>query len=302
MLGYVEMMRPLNCLMTAVAVLVGGFLITGFDTQALLPVGYAMLAAFLITGGGNAINDWKDIEADRVNRPGRPIPSGRAKPKITLFLSIALFVVGMAIGVFINWATFIIAAINSVLLFVYSHSLQNKILVGNIVVSYLVGSAFLFGGAALGDFTLPILLMLLAALANLSREIIKDLEDVEGDKVGFLKRIVSRVGNTGAPIAERFGLESTGSGVGLRYSRRIPAVAAVSLALAIVVSPIPYLLNVLSRTYLLLLVPTDIVFFLALFQIIRSGRRTTKRYKAVSKLIKTGMLLGLLAFIAGVLF
>ncbi len=300
MLSYLETLRPANCIMTAVAVLIGGFLITGADLTALVPVGYAMVSAFMITGAGNAINDWKDIEADRVNRPGRPIPSGRAKPKMVLLFSVALFAAGMVIGILINWATFIIAAINSVLLYVYSHSLQNKILMGNIIISYLVGSAFLFGGAALGNFTLPLLLMLLAALANLSREIIKDLEDVEGDKIGFLKRIVSRMGNTGAPIAERFGLDS--SGVGLRYNRRIPAVAAVSLALAIVVSPLPYLLHVLSRTYLFLLIPTDIVFFMALLQIIRGGRKTSKKYKAVSKLIKTGMLLGLLAFIAGVMF
>lgn len=50
MLGYVQLLRPLNCLMTAVAVFVGGLLVMGGAPEGLLTLGIAMLAAFLVAG------------------------------------------------------------------------------------------------------------------------------------------------------------------------------------------------------------------------------------------------------------
>ena len=65
-IGYIKLMRPFNCLMTAIAVFIGGLIVSPvvaiFTAEK---IWLAMVAAFLITGGGNAINDYVDVEADR---------------------------------------------------------------------------------------------------------------------------------------------------------------------------------------------------------------------------------------------
>ncbi len=297
MIGYLRLLRPGNAVTGSIAVMVGGFLVLsrlGYPQGLLLNLLIAMLAVFLILGAGNAINDYFDIESDRINRPKRPIPSGQVGRKKALAFSIMLFLIGIALSGFINWVCFAIAVINSLILIAYSLELQDRILWGNIAVSYLVGSTFLFGGAALGNLTLPLLLMLLAGLSNLSREIMKDLEDIEGDKLKFLKRLTSGIKSR---IAERFGF--SGGRARIRYDKKITIVAAVSLLLAIFVSPLPYIMGILGISYLLILIPTDFLFVLAIALMSRASRK--RQFHRISKVIKLGMLLGLVAFIIGVL-
>lgn len=301
--GYFRLLRPLNCAMSSVAIFIGGFLLLWkLQLFAEFPMFLilAMVAGFLITGAGNAINDYVDVEADRINRPKRPIPSGKVKPKTALGLSLVLFAAGILLTVFINWITLIIALFNSLLLVVYSYHLQNKTFLGNGAVAYLVGSSFLFGGASalspsmgMGVLILPLLLMALAGLANFSREIVKDLEDMEGDKLGFLKRFGTRV-------KKGFNRFVAGkSGARPRFGEKEASITAVvALVLTLAVSPLPYLLDILGIGYLLILAPTDICFVGAGAMLVA---RMKKKYSLASKTIKLGMLFGLAAFLIGVL-
>lgn len=296
-LGYLKILRPLNCVMTAVAVFIGGLLVAELGALFFAEKIYlAMAAAFLIAGAGNVINDYVDVESDRINRPNRPIPSGQIGRKSALAFLILLFLAGIFLAGFINWIAFGIAVFNSLLLAAYSLNLQNKLLLGNISISYLVGSGFLFGGVALGNLFLPLVLMFLAFFANFSREIVKDLEDIEGDRKSFLKRIASGIKKS---IAERFGF--TGGGAVLRYGRRkLKIIAGFSLLLAIAVSPLPYILGILGLTYLVILIPTDLTFLISALFLTKVG--SSKGFRRISRMIKLGMLLGLIAFIAGALF
>ncbi len=297
MIGYIRLLRPGNAVMGALAVMVGGFLVLsrlGYPQELLLGLALAMLAAFLILGAGNTINDYFDIESDRVNRPRRPIPSRQVGRRKALAFSIALFLIGIALSGFINWVCFAIAVINSLVLVAYSRMLQDKVILGNIAISYLVGSTFLFGGAAVGNLTLPLLLMLLAGLSNLSREIVKDLEDIEGDRLKFLKRLTSGIKSR---IADRFGFR--GGSARIRYDKKITIVAGISLLLAIFISPLPYLLSILGISYLIVLIAADFFFALAIALMSRASGR--KHFHRISKVIKLGMFLGLVAFIIGVL-
>lgn len=297
MLPYLNMMRPLNSLMSVFAVLIGGLLVIG--TDASLAAGYyslilAMTAVFLITGAGNAINDYVDLESDRVNKPGRPIPSGRVSRRKALVFSTVLFVVGILLTLPTNYGTLLIAIINSILLVAYSFWLQDRLLLGNIVVGYLVGSTFLFGGAALGNFVLPGLLTLLAGLSTVTREIVKDLEDIEGDRKNFLKKLAS-----GMKVKlSRFAGKDDAKLV--MEKGRAKAVAAAFMLAAIAISPLPYVLNILGFMYLAILVPTDLIFLLSVVMLTRA--RGKKSLARISRLIKAGMFLALIAFIFGVLF
>ncbi|MBI4163808.1 MAG: UbiA family prenyltransferase [Candidatus Aenigmarchaeota archaeon] len=295
---YIEILRPLNSIMSAVAVLIGGLLVLKWVDLTLL---LGMVAVILITGAGNVVNDYVDLDADKINRPKRPISSGRIKKNTALCYCILLFAVGIGLSAFINQAALLIAAVNSIILIFYSTTFQHKLFLGNAAVAYLVGSAFLFGGAvSLGQSTnlnlliLPLLLMLLSSLSNFSREIIKDLEDFEGDKKSFLKRIKNKIKGT----LERFGMSS--GEIKSKVSERISiGIAVASLAAAIIISPLPYILNILSLSYIIVLVPTDIAFILGIYTI--TNRRIKNRYHAAQKRIKLAMLLGLAAFIIGIL-
>jgi geranylgeranylglycerol-phosphate geranylgeranyltransferase len=299
MIPYLEMMRPGNCAMSIVAVAIGTLLAAGGNlaifSDPFSPAYVAMLVVFLVTGAGNVINDYVDREADRINRPKRPIPSGRVSPRPALAFSLTIFGAGIILSGFLTWYALLLAVLNSSLLIIYSYSLQNKILLGNLSVGYLVGSTFLFGGAALGNLYLPALLMMLAMFSTISREIVKDLEDLEGDRKSFMKKIAAEAKKI---IGERFGIRNKEAE--LRVSKkRAKAIAVISMLLAIATSPLPYVLGVLGTVYVVILVPTIIIFFASIFSITRANTR--KEFAKISSMIKLGMNIGLLAFIAGVL-
>jgi geranylgeranylglycerol-phosphate geranylgeranyltransferase len=295
MFGYLEILRPKNCLMAAFAVLIGSFLVLKLDLVLVWqPVAFAMGAAFLITGAGNTINDYFDVEADRLNRPDRPIPSGKVSVRGTLVFSVALFLLGIFLAAFTNWLALGIAVFNSLLLIFYSWSLQHKTFFGNFTVAYLTGSTFLFGGAAVGNIQLPLVFGLLAGLATVSREIVKDIEDIEGDKKTFLKK-QSMVKKR---LMERFIV--TDEGVIVKYKEKAGMMtAALSLAVAITISPVPYILDLVSFSYLPLVIPADAVFALCITLSAKS--KETKDFSRISRFIKYGYFLGLLAFLAGIL-
>jgi|GEM_PF-164855 len=150
-------------------------------TPILVPIFFAAIAAFLVTGAGNVLNDYYDAELDKKAHPERPIPSGQVSLKTAWGFAMALFAGGLILAVLVNWICFIIAVVNTGLLFAYERSLKAKGLSGNRTISYLTASVFLFGGAAVRSFIFVPVLFLLALLANVGREITKDIEDMEAD-------------------------------------------------------------------------------------------------------------------------
>jgi len=294
MFGYLELLRPKNCLMAAFAVLIGSFLYLKLDLLLVwTPVAFAVLAAFLITGAGNAINDYFDIEADKENRPKRPIPSGRVSRKGALAFSITLFVLGISLAAFTMVLAFAIAVVNSLLLVVYSWTLQHKTFFGNFTVAYLTGSTFLFGGAAVGNIQLALLFGLLAGLVTFSREIVKDLEDIEGDRKTFEKKqsFVKKA------VLERFTM--TKEGISLKYKEGTGLLtSAISLILAVALSPFPYLLGLVNPSYFIFVIPADLAFLACVVK--SRGAKKPEQFGRLSRLIKYGYFLGLLAFIVGI--
>ncbi len=297
--SYLDMMRPANCFMAVISVLIGFFLMTGasysFFSLSLL---FAVIAVFMITGAGNVINDYYDIESDKINRPDRPLPSGKVGLNRARLFAYGLFVAGIILS-FINFFMFVIAFINSIILILYSRNFQNKILIGNIAIGYLAGSTFLYGGAAAGKPELlatVIILGILAGLATIAREIVKDLEDMEGDKKSFLKRITKKVGE----LAERFKLKD--GGVKLKFSENLAiGLSLICMLLAIVFSILPYVWGLLGIGYPIVLTLCIALFLWTSYDLVFKARKS-KDYARISKEIKIAMFLGFLAFIAGIVF
>jgi geranylgeranylglycerol-phosphate geranylgeranyltransferase len=133
---------------------------------------------------------------------------------------------------------------------------------------------------------------LLAMLATLAREIVKDLEDVEGDRASFMRRVASGLRKA---VGERFRVR--GGKVTLSYSRSFAIAAAVlCLLAAVAISLIPYAWGILGESYMTVVAVTDIIFIRASLQL-----ATKKHYGSVSRQIKYGMAIGMAAFFTGIL-
>ncbi|HDD45866.1 MAG TPA: digeranylgeranylglyceryl phosphate synthase [Candidatus Aenigmarchaeota archaeon] len=289
--GYIKLLRPVNSLMASLGVYIGWFIASSsiIELKAIL----AMIAAFIICGAGNAFNDYVDVESDKINRPTRAIASGLVKRRHALIYSIALFFIGCVIAASISLVCFLLALINTFLLVIYSLILQNKVFVGNVAIGYLVGSTFLFGGVAAENIIAPSILAILAFLSTTSREIIKDLEDLEGDRQGFLKRLIKNIRDS---IAERFKL--TKSGVKLRYSELLAVtIAMLMLAVAIILSVLPFYLGIFNTYYIYMIAVPDAIFIWCIYLMGRANK--SDDYKNISKKMKLAMIIALISFLIG---
>tara|TARA_B100000575_G_scaffold52917_1_gene39592 strand:- start:5522 stop:6352 length:831 start_codon:yes stop_codon:yes gene_type:complete len=185
---YIALTRPGNVVLTAVAVVAGSFIAAGdniFDFQVEIMI--ASLAAMMLVGGGNALNDYNDRESDKENHPNRPIPAGLISADETLVYSRILLSAGLLIVLFglANKLPFIIALIGTVTLISYENKLKAIGLSGNVAVGFMSGAVFLYAGMVVNDPGPTLWMFGLAFLATISREIIKDIQDIEGDKDRF---------------------------------------------------------------------------------------------------------------------
>ena len=150
-----------------------------------------VVSAFLATGFGNVINDLVDIKTDCISHPDRPLPKGeisiRAAKIYLLFLLCGALVFSYCVSITHGNATLIPLGI----LIFYSFYLKGTPLAGNFVVASLVAYPLLYGGLGAPDFTNLITPAILAFLLNISREIVKDLQDKTGDQIAGYRTTAS---------------------------------------------------------------------------------------------------------------
>lgn len=179
LLPYFKIIRFQNALLAGIAVALGFWL--GHATFSLLTLVLLNSAAALATGFGNVVNDLKDIATDRISHPARPLPMGEMTLRAARIYAAVLALSALTCAGMVSPLHLLATAIPLVLLIIYTRFLKGTPLAGNIVVSFLVAYALLFGGLGAPRFTRLIIPALLAFLLNLSREIIKDLQDKPGD-------------------------------------------------------------------------------------------------------------------------
>ena len=177
--------RPGNVLLSALALLAAGFVAVGPGAlpQAAPQLALAAAAAMLCVSGGNTLNDWFDRETDRANHPQRVLPRGELSAQAALNWARLLLLTGLLVAGLLldNPLPLAIAAVAIALLLAYELRLKATGLPGNAIVGLLAGGLFLYGGAATGTPGATLWLAGLAALATLSRELLKDVQDLAGD-------------------------------------------------------------------------------------------------------------------------
>ena len=270
--GYWRIIRPVNSFVAGFAVLLGYLMATG----TLIPQAFLLIpVVLLITAAGNVINDYCDREIDAINRPKRPIPAGTITPSAALRYSFLLFVLGIAISAFSNPLCFFIAVFNSVLLVAYALRLKAMPLIGNVAVAYLAASIFLFGGALAGmeGLVQNTVIALITFCAMLARELLKDAEDVEGDREG---------GAMTLPLV--IGVRKTG------------IIAFCVVLPGIVMSYLP-VLRFYGFPYLVAITIANIVIFSAALRALCCGDADCIRATNATTHLKCGMFLALLVFL-----
>lgn len=234
----------------------------------------AALSTSLVTAGGNVLNDLLDRDGDRTNHPDRPLVTGAISVRAARALAVALFVLGVAVVVpviLIEPLVGLLLALAVGALLGYEFRLKSRGFVGNLVVGFLTGMVFLYGGAAAGNALLLAPFAAMAFLATLSREVVKDMEDVAGD-----------VGRSTLPKTRGMGFSG--------------GTARVSVGIAIVLSAAPFLWflrwgTVVGIIYLVLVLAADAVFVLSVAYLPR-------RLHWEQTMSKVGMTIALFAFLA----
>lgn len=212
MIHFLNLIRWKNLLMIAlVQILIKYALIEPFIeihsiSVTLKPFGFfiLVLATVCIAAGGYIINDIYDIDTDKVNKPNKIIINKHISEKDGYTYFMLLNVIGVGLGFYlshlINYSSlFVVFFISSALLYIYSTALKQMFLIGNIVVSIVVALSILVVGIfdlvpSMTVFNVSNITILeiirdyaiFAFLINLVREVIKDIEDINGDhKVGM---------------------------------------------------------------------------------------------------------------------
>jgi geranylgeranylglycerol-phosphate geranylgeranyltransferase len=182
----IKLIRPVNFFITFVSVIVAAIICQPYKISG-LNIFLAAFAASFALASGNIINDINDVEIDKINKPFRPLASGKIKQREAYFLYILFVFVSIVLSFFLNEVALVIVLFSILLLFIYSKYLKQIPLLGNITVALLTGLVFIFGGVVVGNPIAAIVPAVFAFLINLIREIVKDMEDVEGDnKAGVI--------------------------------------------------------------------------------------------------------------------
>jgi geranylgeranylglycerol-phosphate geranylgeranyltransferase len=266
--GLLELARPGNAIAAGVLTFTGTF-VAGGSFADLGVITAAIIATVFATAAGNAINDYFDRDIDEINRPGRPIPRGAVSPRATATYAGALFLGAVVAAVTLPPLAIAIAVVNLLALLAYTELFKGTPGIGNVVVAYLTGSTFLFGGAAVGRPWDAIVLFVLAALATVTREIVKDVEDVAGDQEEGLRTLPIVIG-----------------------TKQTLTVGLVVLVVAVLASIVPYLRDTFGLGYILLVVPADAVM---LWGVVRAFDNPALG----QQLIKRGTFLAAGAFVVG---
>jgi geranylgeranylglycerol-phosphate geranylgeranyltransferase len=266
LVGYLRLMRVQNCLIAVVSIIGTSFFASrSFMIRPRILLG--AISALFIMGGGNALNDYFDDKIDRLNRPERPIPSGLIRRKEALVFSTALLSIGVGLSISLNLLAMSIAAANACLLIVYARYSKTMFFAANVLIALMTSSVFIFSGAIINRIDINLIILASSAFfAMLSREILKDIEDIRGD---------SRSGARTLPI--RLGV------------KRARAVSTILIFPALLLVFLPYILKTMSGPYLSLIILATTALVFSLF--LRPGN--------AQKIIKLATLIVLAAFLAG---
>ena len=274
---HMEMMRLPNSVMVGIAVIIGEIVsIRGYPSSSNLMFGF--LTGFFISISSMILNDYFDVNVDKINSPDRPIPSGRVSKRNALGLGLMIGLLGIFSSLFLTQLNVIIAILFWAIAILYDWKGKKIGILGNSMVSMSVAIPYIFGAAALSKTLDPVILTFfcMSFLANLGREITKDILDIEGDKTIDAKTLAITRGPRFASL-----------------------ISGLLLILAILFSPIPLFFDFGVTYIILILIANSMMGYAAITQLRKGGESQSLKIK---KVILLGMIMGLFSFLVGSLY
>jgi len=265
-----RLIRAPNVLIAGSGVLAGGWIAL---RSIALPkeLAFATLSGMAIAAVGNVWNDIFDVAADRVNRPHtRPLAAGQVSRGIADLIALGCLLLAVAGAGLVGGAQVLAAMVALTVMFIYSPFLKRQPLLGNLAVAVVAGLPPFYGALAVGAPAAGVTPWILAAWLHLAREIVKDIEDMSGDRAMRRRTLPIVIGRRPALLVA--------AGVSLLFvpaSLLLPWNAGYGGAY-FVIALVAQLAVLVAATWLLL-----------------------GRVERVSPLLKGAMVVGLIALVAG---
>lgn len=274
-MSYIQIIRPLNLLITAFASAAAYFIVADNIDQINL---FLILTSTVLTAGaGNIINDIIDIDIDTLNKPLRPLPSKNMTVGRAYIWYFILVAGSMTSGFFLGYHSFAaVILVNFILLF-YTVFLKRRPFWGNFIVAFISGYLFYFCSITTGNFIMIIPLAVSAFLFHFIREIIKDIADIDGDR--------KRKANT---MAVAIGADRT-----IRLLKMLIMTLIIYLGYLMLAGGYSVFFSVII---ILFVIPV------ILYVLISLSKKGHKRdYEKLSLIMKADMVFGILAFYFGMM-
>lgn len=293
-------MRPANPLFGSLTVIIGvlttnRFIISNLGLvrwtlpELIIVLVLTALTYIFLAAAGNVVNDIYDLEVDKVNRPDRPLPSGQislrqAKTWTIILVLLALLFSALTIPYsYIGIWTVAIVSLFALVGLLYAAKGKIMGIWGNFTVA--ISFAFgLFYGALVTYLFIPLVVFIYfitAASVLQGREVIKGIEDVEGDALRDVQT-----------IARKYGI------------RTAAYLAGIFNAIGIIGFGLPWIANMIGLNwtgtlYIVLLIPGTICVAASALLILRNPAKNASRASFYDKL---GAYLGLINFVLGTIF
>jgi geranylgeranylglycerol-phosphate geranylgeranyltransferase len=273
--GVIQIFRPELPFAAGICVVLGEVVALG-SFPSLREIALGFLCGFFISGSAIVLNDYFDLEVDRVNAPERPLPAGLITPSEAILITAVTSLLGLTAAWLISLPAFVLCVIFGIIGFLYNGKFKEAGLPGNLMVSASVGITFILGGMTVEEPWNKIVwcFAAMAFFIDLGEEIAGDAMDSEGDKKRNSKSIALVRGR-------RFAL----------------SVSSLCFALAVSISFVPALLRWMGTVYLLLIFITDLLIAGFTIRLLRSQSPGAGR--AAMRGIYLGATFGVLAAILG---
>ena len=216
---FIRLIRPLNLIIIALTMYGLGWYFDPMEGCSCTyivtdwPFFWLVFSTVLIAAGGNIINDYFDVRADRVNKPHRLIITKHIKKRTAIVMHWTINLIAFSIALYLSWIMdsfwYLFIHLFSInVLWFYSMYFKRQFLTGNVLIAALTALVPVLVGIFFYQQNLPntewynmelfpfnlngstpriimyisLGLAIFAFLLNLAREVIKDMEDVDGDK------------------------------------------------------------------------------------------------------------------------
>ncbi len=178
---YLKFARIFNCLLTAILVTFSFAMVHHWNLKDVL---LSILIFVAGTAFANISNDIRDFKIDLVAHPERPLVRGEISHKEAFFISIVLSSIVLISAYALSKRVFLFILTLYIFTLIYNFFLKKHHLWGNLAVAAISSATFLIAGVITGNFRPLIFPFVLSFVFQLYREILKDLHDLEGDKLG----------------------------------------------------------------------------------------------------------------------